>query len=167
MRFIKLGLISIVLFFLLLTAFSFLLPSQINISKAIDINAPADSVYAYVNNFGKWKCWYADYDSSTSFISTSTAGKAMLTINKTTVTINETLPGKIKAIWQTGKNNPLPGEFNFIAKDSGASMTLQWNFIQNVKWYPWQKFASIMSGKIIGPFMEKSLENLKREAEKR
>lgn len=167
MRFVKLGLISIVFFFLLLTAFSLLLPSQTNISRAIDINAPADTMYDYVNNIAKWKSWYADYDSSKVSLSSQTAGKgASLTINKTTVTLREALPGKIKAVWQTGKSNLVEGEFNFIAKDSASSMTLQWNFIQKVKWYPWEKFASIVSHKTIGPFMEKSLENLKKEAEK-
>ncbi len=167
MRVVKLGLISIVFFSLLLTAFSLLLPSQTNISRAIDINAPADTVYNYINNMAKWKNWYADYDFSKASLSTAPFGKgASLTINKTTVTLQETLPYKIKAVWQKGKNNPVKGEFNFIARDSASSMTLQWNFIQKVKWYPWQKLASMLSDKTLGPFMEKSLENLKRETEK-
>lgn len=144
-----------------------MLPSQTNISRAIDINAPADTVYDYVNNIAKWNTWYADYDSFNTSWSSKTVGKgAALNINKTTVTLQQALPGKIKAVWQTGKSNQVEGEFNFIAKDSGSSMTLQWNFIQKVKWYPWEKFASIVSHKTIGPFMEKSLENLKKEAEK-
>lgn len=167
MRFIKLGLISIVFFFLLLTAFSLLLPSQTNISRAIDINASADQVYNYVNDISKWKTWYADYDSSKASFYSKTIGKgASLTMYKTTVTLRETLPGKIKVVWQTGENKPVEGEFNFFAKDSGAPTTLQWNVIQKVKWYPWEKFASIVSHKTIGPFMEKSLENLKKEVEK-
>lgn len=168
MRLVKLALLSIVFFFLLLTGISLLLPSVTHISKAIDINAPADTVYNYINNLAKWKYWYAEYDSSKVSVSFENAGKgAMLTVNKTTVTIKESLPAQIKAVWQTGKGEPLPGEFNFISKDSAAYVTVQWHFTQKVKWYPWQKFASIASNKIIGPFMEKSLENLKREAEKR
>ncbi len=167
MRFIKPGLISIVFFGLLLTAFSLLLPSQTNISRTIDINAPADSVYAYINDMAKWKDWYAHYDSAKASFSSTTVGKgASLTMDKTTITIKEALPDKIQAEWQTGKNNPVPGEFNFISKDSAFSMRLQWNFIQKVKWYPWQKLASILSDKTLGPFMEKSLENLKKETEK-
>lgn len=168
MRIVKLGLISVVFFFLLMTAFSLLLPSETNISRTIDINAPADSVYAYINNIAKWKDWYANYDSSKASLSSNTAGKgASLTKDKTTIIIEEALPGKIKAIWKTGKNDPVAGEFNCIPKDSASSMTLHWNFIQKVKWYPWQKIASIVSDKTIGPFMEKSLENLKKEAEKK
>lgn len=168
MRFVKLALISLVFFFLLLTGISLLLPSVTHISRAIDINAPADTVYNYIHNMAKWKYWYADYDSSTSYVSTLNNGKsAVLIINKTTVTIKESLPTQIKAVWQTGKSEPLPGEFNFITQNPASQVTVQWHFTQKVKWYPWQKFASVASNKIIGPFMEKSLENLKREAEKK
>jgi len=168
MKFVKLGLISIVFFCLLLTAFSLLLPSVTNISRAIDINASADTVYSYINNIATWKNWYANYDSSEASLSPVTVGTgASLTMNKTTVTLRKALPGKIKAEWQTAKNNPVEGEFNFIVKDSASFMTLQWNFVQKVKWYPWQKIASILSDKTLGPFMEKSLENLKKEAERK
>lgn len=163
MKFVKLGLITIVFFSILLTAFSLLLPSETNISRAIDINAPADTVYNYINNLADWKHWYAEYDSSKTKVSTDNKS---LTVNNTVITITRALPDKVNATWQTGQNNPVKGEFNIISKESGASVTLQWNFIQKVKWYPWQKFASIASGKIIGPFMEKSLQNLKARAEK-
>ena len=166
MRFIKLGLISIVFFSLLLTGMSLLLPSTIHISRAIDINAPLNIVYTNINNIAKWKNWYADYDSSNATLSSVAVGKgAILTTNKATVTIIETSPLQIKALWQMGNNNALPGEFNF-SQSNGSGTTLQWHFTQTVKWYPWQKFASIVSDKTIGPFMEKSLDNLKREAEK-
>lgn len=168
MRLVKLALISIVFFFLLLTGISLLLPSAANISRAIDINAPADTVYNYINDISNWKYWYADYNSSKTFVSSATTGKgAMLTMNKTSVTIAEVLPGKIKAVWQRGKSNPLPAEFDFITNNGASNVTLQWQFTQKVKWYPWQKFSSIASHKIIGSFMEKSLENLKREVEKK
>jgi hypothetical protein len=168
MRFEKLGLISIVFFFLLLTAMSLLLPSATNISRAIDINAPADTVYNYINDFSNWKYWYADYNSSEAIVSSATRGKgAMLIMNKTTVIINEASPAKIKAFWQRDKSNPLPGEFVFITNDGASNVTLQWRFVQKVKWYPWQKLSSIASNKVIGSFMEKSLEKLKREVEEK
>lgn len=167
MKLVKLALISFVFFFLLLTGISLLMPSVTHISKAIDINAPADSVYHYINNTANWQYWYADYDSSASFSPKVAGDGTVLVSNKTTVAITESLPRKIKATWQTGKGNPLDGEFNFITKDSAAYVTVQWIFTQKVKWYPWQKFASIASAKVVGPFMEKSLENLKKKSEKK
>ncbi len=167
MRFVKLGLISILFFGLLLTAISLLLPSSTNISRAIDINASADTVFSYINDIKKWKHWYTNFDSSKASFSPTTVGKgASVTIDKTSITIEETTSRKIKAVWQSGRNNPFVGEFTFFPKDSASVVTLQWNFIQKVKWYPWQKFASIVSNKTTSSFMEKSLENLRKEVEK-
>lgn len=167
MRFIKLGLISIVFFFLLLTGISLLLPSSINISKAIDINAPADSVFSYINDMAKWKSWYAGYADSAATMSAPTSGKgASLRLNNTEISLTEVLPRKIKALWQTAQNTPLPGEFNIASYDSSSMITLQWLFVQKVRWYPWEKFSLIVSNQTIGPFMEQSLDNLKKVLEK-
>jgi len=167
MRFLKLGIISVVFFALLLTGISLLLPSTIFISRAVDINAQVDSVYVNVSNLANWRNWYADYDSSTAGLTAATTGVgATLTMQKVTVKIVEVKPEKVKAVWQNGNNLQLPGEFNFISQPGSTQMTLQWIFTHKVKWYPWQKFASIISDKAIGPTMEKSLENLKNNLEK-
>ena len=43
-----------------------------------------------------------------------------------------------------------------------GSTTVQWYFDFHLKWYPWQKFQSIVYDKQLGPEMEASLENLRR-----
>jgi hypothetical protein len=167
MRFLKLGIISIVFFALLITGISLLLPSTIYISRAIDINSPVDSVYEKVSNLAIGRVGMPGYDSSIASLSSSTTGAgAKLTLNKTTIKILDVSPAQVKALWQGSTNNPLPGEFNFISQEGAPQMTLQWKFTHTVKWYPWEKFASIISDKAIGPVMEKSLENLKNSLEK-
>jgi hypothetical protein len=167
MRFIKLGLISIAFFCLLLAAISSLLPSSINIVRTVDINAPADSIRANLGNLANWKNWYADYDSSKVTLSANTTGRgATININNTIVTILKDSAGKVEALWQPGKGRPLPGEFNLVKKQTDSIVTVQWRFNYQVKWYPWEKFAAVFSDKAIGPFMEKSLENLKLATEK-
>ncbi len=162
MRFIKLGIISVLFFCLLIIAISLLLPSQIVVSRAIDVNASREKVYENISNVGNWKNWYQDYDPANSKTSAATTGKgAYVTVNKTTITLQEVSPNKVKAMWQMGDNTPLPGEFNIFSQDSASHVTVQWQFFQKVKWYPWQKFALIMSDKAVGPFMEKSLDKLK------
>jgi hypothetical protein len=166
MRFIKLGLISIFFLFLVITAISLLLPSTINISRAVDISAPVDSVYANINDLSKWKNWFANYDSSQNTVSKKLSGTgASITMNKTTITITGSKPDKIQTQWVSGSKS-LNGDFNIFKQDSGEHITVQWHFTQHVKWYPWEKFASIASDKIMSPGMEKSLDNLKKLVEK-
>lgn len=162
MRFLKLGLISFLLLFLLITAISLLLPSTIHISRAIDISAPVDSVYTNINDLAKWKRWIANYDSSIVTLSPNTTGAgATLTMNKTTVSIVESNDTIIRTVWKGG-NKFLEGDFNVIKQNGSAQITIQWHFIQRVKWYPWEKFALIVSNKSIGSVMERSLDNLKK-----
>lgn len=165
MRILKLGLISFFLLFLLITAISLLLPSTVHISRAIDISAPVDSVYANINDLGKWKRWFANYDSSSVTLSHNTSGVgATFTINKTTVSIVASNDTTIKTVWKGG-NKILEGDFNVIKQVGSSQVTVQWHFIQRVQWYPWEKFALIISNKSIGSVMERSLDNLKKISE--
>lgn len=166
MRFVKLGLISIVFFCLLLTAISTLLPSTINIVRTMDINAPIQSLHANINDVKNWQKWYANYEPEKTTFSVNTIGNgASIKINNTTITIVQSSFTKVEALWKTGKSRPLAGEINFIRKQSNSIITVQWRFNYKVAWYPWEKFASVFSDKAIGPVMEKSLENLKQIVE--
>ncbi len=168
MKILKLVIISVVFLSLLITAFSLLLPSRIIISRAVDINSPIDSVYVLVNDLKNWKEWMDNFNEPNTEISQVSKGKgAFINTGNVKVVIVNSIPTKVSAKWQTGKNTPLPGEFNFISNDSFGHTTVQWQFVHQVKWYPWQKFASIVSDKVIGPYMEKSLDNLKVLAENR
>ncbi len=168
MKFIKLGIISLVIFGLLLTGISLLLPSTINISKAVNISAPADSVFTRINDLSRWQTWYAEYDPAQTILSANTSGKgATITLRNTKVTITSSQrPRQVAALWTSGTNASLPGSFTITAYDLSAVVTLQWLLVQKVKWYPWQKFSLLLSNNMLGPFMEKSLDNLKNELEK-
>ncbi len=166
MRFIKLGIISIVFLSMIVMIISMLMPSSLTVSRVIDINASPYKVYSYLNDLSKWKLWLEGYDSANALLRTDAAGKvAQLKLGTTTVTIIEANPRNIKTIWQTGKANPLPAVFDIIYHDSSSITTLHWQFNQKIKWYPWEKLAAIASDKALGPLMEKSMENLKKLAE--
>src|SRR5215213_4952675 len=57
MRFLKLGLISIVVIVALLFALSFLLPSHVRVSRAINIEAPVERIMPYIKGMDKWPQW--------------------------------------------------------------------------------------------------------------
>jgi len=163
MRLIKLGVLSVVVLFGLITAMSMLLPSQVIISRAIDINKPLDSVYQAVADLTRWKGWMDNYDAAATSFSTPAKGKgAYIKMGKVRVDITTLARNKMDGIWQSADNRPLPGSFNFVPSNNQQTVTVQWQFVQKVAWYPWEKFASITSDKVLGPYMEKSLDNLKK-----
>ncbi len=166
MRFVKLGLISAVFLFLLMWAFSLLIPSSVAVSRIVNIETSADSVYKMVNDLSQWKLWLENYDSSNALLSVNSVGNgAQLKLNNTTVTIVETSHAAIKTVWQVSKSEPLSADFNIITHQSSSPTTLQWQFNQKLKWYPWEKFAAIFTEKALAPSMEKSLDNLKKYLE--
>ena len=54
--------------------------------------------------------------------------------------------------------------FNFIPS-AGETTIVQWYMDFPLRWYPWEKFGSILYDKQIGPVMERSLEKFKKMAE--
>jgi hypothetical protein len=69
-------------------------------------------------------------------------------------------PDSVRTNWMAGKRNFESG-FNLLAYDNNTT-AVQWYFDIDIKWYPWEKFGSIILDKQMGPSMEKSLNNLKK-----
>jgi hypothetical protein len=70
----------------------------------------------------------------------------------------------VKTSWREKNKKAFQGVFNIIPQKTET--TVQWYFEFSVKWYPWEKFGSIIYDKELGPTMEKSLQNIKEMLEK-
>ena len=55
MRFIKLFLVGVIGLFVVVTLMSLLLSSQVKVSRAVVISAPAGKVYTQLADFKNWK----------------------------------------------------------------------------------------------------------------
>lgn len=142
MRIIKLGFISIIVFAIVLFLLSLLIPSHIIVSRAINIQA--DNIEGTIGDLRSWPQWNEIYHDSAK------------------VTIVSATPTLVETMW-TYKNKQTQGNFR-IEKGAGVSV-VQWYFDFKLKWYPWQKFSSIVFDKEFGPPMERSLNNLKKRLE--
>lgn len=152
MRIIKLALISIVFLFIVVTAISLLIPSHIRISKAVNIQADSDSIFALITDTAKWKQWHPAFipnDAAPKFPSVHIVG--------TTQNDSEV----VMRLQQSGKPEVVNG-WKIYKHDAMDSLTLQWYMDFHLKWYPWQKFGSLFYENTYGVLMEKGLENIKR-----
>ena len=146
MRAIKLGLISAVVFFALFTLGGLLLPSHNVVSRAVNIKAKPGSILPLVQNTSEWHLWMEGIDSSTM------QQKQTIQI----ISVSDTL---IVANWKTAEAN-YTTKFRFIYNPGQAVTIVQWQFEQEVKWYPWERLSSLMNDKILGTLMEKNLAKL-------
>lgn len=148
MRFIKLGVISIGMIFLLFTGMSLFIPSHVRISRAINLASSAEKVIANLNDTVQWRNWYPGFDEMKK------SGTEIVFSDKkeNELTVDFKSPGKkiISSTWQT-----IP----FAQSDS---VTLQWYMHFKLKWYPWEKFGSLLYENSYGQQMETGLNEFKR-----
>jgi len=156
MRFIKLAFISFVFLFLLITIISLFIPSHIRISKAININAEKDNLFALIADTGQWHRWHPAYQQTNTIAIQNKITITPLTVNDSLIAMQFNQPGKksIKSSWQVYKH------------EESDSLTLQWYMDFNLKWYPWQKFSSLLYEEKYGTMMQNGLSNLKEITER-
>ena len=159
-KMIKLGGISVIAFFLLLAAFSALLPAHVRISRAVNIAASPARVTALLGNCTRWPQWNAYIQSlpEKSVTANSIQSKQL------TVTITASDTTVTTTTWRQANGKTFPGVFSLTGQ--GAFTVVQWYFDFHFRWYPWEKFSSIVYDKQLGPMMQESLGKLKQEAEK-
>jgi len=155
MRIIKLAVISFVFLFLLISGISLFIPADIRISKAINIKAEKDSLFALIADTGQWYRWHPAYRQTQANTSLKRITITPLITNDSLIVMQLNFPGKKSLIsnWQ----------FYNLRNDS---LTLQWYLDFNLKWYPWQKFSSLVYEDRYGTIMQNGLSNLKEITER-
>ena len=164
MRFIKLFLIGAVVLFLVVTVFSFIFPSHLRVSRAINIAAPREKVWREIEDLHTWDSWNQFISLSAltgkSFSSPSAGAGAFLRTDQLVVTIARSLPDSIRIDWDQVGGKHFKGGFNLMQLSSD-SLTVQWYLDFRFRWYPWEKFGSMVYDQKLGPLMEGSLTGLK------
>jgi thiamine kinase-like enzyme len=161
MRFIKLGLISVVVLVVLASAFSLVIPSTVIVSRAVDIRSYKQPVYQLVGNLDQWRNWVEGMNSDAVKVFSSDSAQ----LAKTTVVVQQRTDSTIISKWSNASAADQVSTIRLIADSSNKIVVVQWQFVQQVKWYPWEKISSMMNDKIIGTMIEKNLATLKQVVE--
>lgn len=150
MRIIKLGIISLVVFSLMITLISLFFPSKVRISKATDINTDRATVIEQLKDTANWPDWYPGSEGAAAL-------PVITDVTDSSVTATSLPENGRKGI--TG--------WNIYQSSAPATVTLQWYMDFKLRWYPWEKFSGLLLEKRYGPVMEKGLDNLKNYLQKR
>lgn len=165
MRIVKLGIISIIFFSILITGISLFFPSHVRISKAIDITAGKDSLMKQIADATNWKNWYPGADTLPVLIIDGKV-QGIETGNRQRLIIKEVNDSAVLAM-NAGPHSKRGGSgWNIFPGSSPSSFTVQWYMDIYLRWYPWEKFSSLLFEKRYGPMMEQGLERLKALLEK-
>jgi len=149
MRIIKLGIISIVVIFIIITLMSLMFPSQIRISRATNLPNQRDSIFALLRQETTWHPAYLD----------SASAKGMASLKKTIV--EQTDSTFVYTLQQSGRKRVNNG-WQLYGEPASDSLTLQWYMDFQLSWYPWEKFSSLFYERTYGTMMQEGLSNLKK-----
>ena len=170
MKIVRLLVLSVIILFLIMTAISLLIPSHIRISRAANIHASAHEVWLQVDDLHSWIEWNPFISqvpvSEIQFIDAKDDQPAAMKIDGTLIQLKEKKPDERVYVMDTkGKKSVING-WKFISNSVGDSSTLQWYIDFNLRWYPWEKFASLLFEKSYGARIEEGLRNIKKTVEK-
>jgi len=154
MKYIKLIIISFVFLSVLVTGISLLFPSKVIASRAIEVNTSADKIAYFTSDLSHWNLWMSDWKQNKVELKNNTAY-----IGTQTVRFLDKTDTKVNYEWIATGQNPYLVTFEWtLLKDS--TYVIHWSFEQNVKWYPWEKFQTLLNDKLLGAKMEIELQHL-------
>lgn len=169
MKIFRLLFFSFLFLFLLVTGISLLIPSHVRISRATNVSATPAEVWEKVDDMHTWKNWnpfFTGLDADKISYSDTSNGKAhSMNASGTFIQWKEMKPGERIAIMEKGDHRPILNGWKCISYDGGDSTTVQWYLDFRLRWYPWEKFASLLFEQSYGPKLEQGLSNIKKMME--
>lgn len=162
MRIIKLGIISFIFFFLLITGFSLFIPSRVRVSRALNTGVVKDSVFQhYVANLAQWKRWNAGFDSLVPGENETLTGRITTgRINETNISMTYEGDSIVMVTYEAPGKKSVREVFRKIEHPVQDSVTIQWYKDFRLRWYPWEKFSGLTFEKRYGTGMEAGLSRL-------
>lgn len=154
MKFIKLAFLSTLILSALVTVISLLFPSTVIVSRAIEVKANADKIAFYTADLKQWDKWMSDWKQNQVRLENNTAFIGTQTIQFETKTDNS-----VNYKWVATGQAPFEVKMEWLSLAQG-NYVIHWTFEQHVRWYPWEKFQTLLNEKLLGTKMELELQNL-------
>ena len=163
----KLIIASLIVFSLVILFLFALFPSDISVSRIVQIKSSKSRVSKKITDLREWKSWneFLFNTSSQNNISKTqdTIDSSHVKMVNVTVDLLKATPDTVITRWQHDGKSFIG---NFIMTEMNNQVVLEWTLHFHLKWYPWEKLASMFYEKQLGPQMEKSLINLQKELER-
>ena len=154
MKLIRFAMISILVIGLLITAISALFPSRVITSRAVEVNASSKQIQHCVRDLEQWKSWMSDWKDQAVVID----GK-MVKVGTQTIEVLANTDSVLLLNWVATGQAPYKVQIEWLPLKEGT-FVIHWSFEQHVKWYPWEKFQTLLNEKVLGAKMEEELQHL-------
>jgi len=166
MRIARFIIISVVVLFIIITIISLFIPSNVRISRGIQIGSSKDSVMSQISEVANWKNWYPGADTLQFYYQNNTIKGLVLDEPKMRYLVMRAKKSDEITAEYVLTNKKIPTGWLMVANAESNSVTIQWYMDFHLHWYPWEKFSSFMFEKVYHPQLQQGLDNLKRFLEK-
>ncbi|MGC4233181.1 MAG: hypothetical protein QM594_09390 [Niabella sp.] len=162
MKFIRLILLSGIAFFALACIVSFFIPSHIRVFRMVSIANSNDSVLNKVRDLAQWKNWYPGFENADmKDVQVQNGRVVKANIGDVLLSVKESTDSAVVVSMQKGARSVISGWQ--VNKDYRKdSLALQGYMDFNLKWYPWEKFSSLILNKSYGDILAQGLRNLEK-----
>ena len=156
---------------IMITLFSLLIPSQVAVTKGIEINSNTKKIMAELSVLENWRHWLPVLKPDSVKVSfTSPPGVNSICEWESGGKMNQLRMDSITtdkvevALSGQGQNKTINTIRIFPLADSN-SVQVEWRAVTNLKWYPWEKFRGLFIEKMSGDSYDEALKSLKAYAE--
>ena len=125
------------------------------VSRAIEVSATPNQISKYTSDLNEWALWMSDWKENKATIKDSIAY-----IGTQTIRLINKNDSSVIFKWVATGQRPYIVKFEWIPLQQGIYV-IHWSFEQHVKWYPWEKFQTLLNEKVLGYKMEMELANLR------
>ena len=133
--------------------------------------ATAGDVWQQVDDLQSWKEWNPFFSrlspGEIEYIDSGHGKPTAMKIKETVIQLKEITASERIFVMRTDGKKPVINGWKFINHPGSDTATLQWYIDLDLRWYPWEKFASLLFEKSYGAQMEQGLSNLKKIVETR
>jgi Polyketide cyclase / dehydrase and lipid transport len=164
---LRLIIASLLVFSLIILFLFALFPSDISVSRVIQIHKPSPEVFQKISDLREWKSWNDFfYDANTRNgirVPADQEDSTQITGPYVSVDLLKAVQDTVITRWRQG-NTSFTGSFQLTGLK--GQTVVNWTLNFHISWYPWEKLASMFYERQLGPQMEKSMVNLRDELEK-
>ena len=167
-RWIKPVIIGMAGLFIVMLGFSLILPDHVMTSKWVMVKADQQTIIQEIKNLENWKSWNLLLRGAQNVqVSDSTLNWTSLNGKGSHLRVDTVNDKGVSTTLSFNQGRPFISGFSVEKREKSDSTQVVWYIIEELKWYPWEKFYGMMAADMKGPLMEASLALLKTEVQGR
>lgn len=164
MKYLKLFLISILVFFVLFTLIGLLFPSNIKAVRAVVVNKHRNIVLTELRIPGKWVSWYPFFSPGLDAHIDSVDSARSIFYNdhkELEVLTKKADSNGISFLIKAGGMEVMDYIMALPVSSDSTQTQVVWSETEYLKWYPWERFRGLLLERTKGIYLDTALNHFK------